>query len=187
VRVARDVFGEIGYEAATFQAIAVRADLTRPAINHHFADKRALYREVVDQTNNLVLANTIARAQNETTFVGRLTAFLQASVALDAEDRSVGAFFVTSVLDARRYPELQLIDEESLVNSREFLAWLVSDAIECGEISTDTDVSALVEVLSAVLWGAGFYASYLGNGHDLEAVMSNLSLLLSNKLWRFGE
>jgi len=33
VRAAREVFSELGYDAATFQAIAIRADLTRPAIN----------------------------------------------------------------------------------------------------------------------------------------------------------
>ena len=52
---AREVFSERGYDGATFQAIAVRADLTRPAINHYFASKRGLYRAVADQTNELVL------------------------------------------------------------------------------------------------------------------------------------
>ncbi len=51
MRAAREVFSELGYDAATFQAIAIRADLTRPAINHYFASKRLLYQEVVDQTN----------------------------------------------------------------------------------------------------------------------------------------
>ena len=41
LRAAREVFSELGYDAATFQAIAIRADLTRPAINHYFASKRA--------------------------------------------------------------------------------------------------------------------------------------------------
>ena len=56
VGAAREVFSERGYDGATFQAIAVRADLTSPAINHYFASKRGLYREVVDQTNELVVA-----------------------------------------------------------------------------------------------------------------------------------
>ena len=51
LRAARLVFSERGYDGATFQAIAVRADLTRPAINHYFPSKRMLYREVVDETN----------------------------------------------------------------------------------------------------------------------------------------
>src|ERR1700694_2323766 len=54
VRAAREVFSELSYDAATFQAIAIRADLTRPAINHYFSSKRVLYREVGAQTDALV-------------------------------------------------------------------------------------------------------------------------------------
>src|ERR1700761_716084 len=63
VRAAREVFSELGYDAATFQAIAIRADLTRPAINHYFASKRLLYGEVVEKTNDLVVAAGMAKAQ----------------------------------------------------------------------------------------------------------------------------
>ena len=56
VQAAREVFSELGYDAATFQAIAIRADLTRPAINHYFASKRVLWSEVVEQTNALVVS-----------------------------------------------------------------------------------------------------------------------------------
>src|SRR6187397_3551753 len=71
VRAAREVFSELGYDAATFQAIAIRADLTRPAINHYFASKRVLYREVVEQTNSMVVAAGLAKAQGRTTLLGR--------------------------------------------------------------------------------------------------------------------
>ena len=70
MRAAREVFSELGYDAATFQAIAIRADLTRPAINHYFASKRLLYREVVEQTNAMVVAAGMARAQGQTSCWG---------------------------------------------------------------------------------------------------------------------
>ena len=73
---AREVFSERGYDGATFQAIAVRADLTRPAINHYFSSKRVLYREVVDQTNELVVTAGIEQARRETTLMGRMTEFI---------------------------------------------------------------------------------------------------------------
>src|ERR1700749_2528258 len=92
LRAAREVFSERGYDGATFQAIAVRADLTRPAINHYFSSKRALYREVVDQTNELVVVAGIQRAQCETTLVGRLTAFISAAVRANSENPSASAF-----------------------------------------------------------------------------------------------
>ena len=162
MRAAREVFSELGYDAATFQAIAIRADLTRPAINHYFASKRLLYREVVEQTNAMVVSAGIARAQGQTTLLGRLSAFFATAMQADSEDRSAAAFMVTSVLESQRHPELSDEEHDSLKNSRAFVSWVVNDAIQKGELTTDTDIPQLVEMLVAVMWGMGFYAGYVG-------------------------
>ena len=187
VRAAREVFSELGYDAATFQAIAIRADLTRPAINHYFASKRLLYREVVEQTNALVVSAGMARAQGQTTVLGRLSAFFSAAMQADSEDRSAAAFLVTSVLESQRHPELIHEEHDSLKNSRAFVSWVVNDAIEKGELTTDTDVPQLVEMLVAVMWGMGFYAGYVGSHNELESIVDKLELLLANKLWKLAE
>ena len=187
MRAAREVFSELGYDAATFQAIAIRADLTRPAINHYFASKRLLYREVVEQTNALVVSAGMARAQGQTTLLGRLSAFFGAAMQADSEDRSAAAFLVTSVLESQRHPELRDEDHDSLKNSRAFVTWVVNDAIEKGELTTDTDVPQLVEMLVAVMWGMGFYAGYVGSHNELESIVDKLELLLANKLWKLAE
>src|SRR6478609_9116269 len=114
LRAAREVFSELGYDAATFQAIAIRADLTRPAINHYFASKRVLWSEVVEQTNALVVSAGMSRAQGETSLVGRLSAFLAVALQADSEDRSAAAFLVTSVLESQRHPELANDEHDSL-------------------------------------------------------------------------
>ena len=171
VQAAREVFSELGYDAATFQAIAIRADLTRPAINHYFASKRVLWREVVEQTDALVVSAGRARAQDETSLLNRLSAFFSAAMQTDSEDRSAAAFLVTSVLESQRHPELSGDEHDSLRNSREFIAWAVNDAIQQGELTTDTDVSHLVEMLVAVMWGMGFYAGFVGNHDELTAVV----------------
>src|SRR5215831_19509970 len=69
VRAARQVFSELGYDAATFQEIAVRADLTRPAINHYFKTKNLLYREVVERTNEIVVLRSAQKAYEATTLL----------------------------------------------------------------------------------------------------------------------
>ncbi|MGB3356978.1 MAG: TetR/AcrR family transcriptional regulator [Mycobacterium sp.] len=186
VRAAREVFSELGYDAATFQAIAVRADLTRPAINHYFASKRVLWSEVVEQTNASIVSAGIARAQEQTALIERLSAFLSVATQADVEDRSAAAFLVTSVLESQRHPELSNDEHDSLKNSREFVAWAVDDAITRGELSTDTDVGHLVEMLVAVVWGMGFYAGFVGDRTELGAVVHKLELLLANKLWTLG-
>ena len=187
LHAAREVFSELGYDAATFQAIAIRADLTRPAINHYFASKRLLYREVVEQTNALVVSAGMARAQGQTTVLGRLSAFFSAAMQADSEDRSAAAFLVTSVLESQRHPELIHEEHDSLKNSRAFVSWVVNDAIEKGELTTDTDTPQLVEMLVAVMWGMGFYAGYVGSHNELETIVDKLELLLANKLWKLAE
>ena len=87
----------------------------------------------------------------------------------DSEDRSAAAFLVTSVLEAQRHPELRSDEHDSLRNSRAFVTWAVNDAIEKGELTTDTDVPQLVEMLVAVMWGMGFYAGYVGSHNELES------------------
>jgi len=177
----------LGYDAATFQAIAIRADLTRPAINHYFANKRLLYREVVEQTNAMIFAAGMERAQNQTTLLGRLSAFFSAAMQADSEDRSAAAFLVTSVLEGQRHPELRSDEHDSMRNYRAFVSWAVNDAIEKGELKTDTDVAQLVEMLVAVMWGMGFYAGYVGSHKELESIVDKLELLLANKLWKIAE
>ncbi|MGV0714540.1 TetR/AcrR family transcriptional regulator [Mycolicibacterium sp. XJ662] len=184
VKAAREVFSELGYDAATFQAIAIRADLTRPAINHYFASKQVLWREVVEQTNATIARVGKARAEAETNLLDRLTAYFTVAMQADSEDRSAAAFLVTSVLEAQRHPELGGDEHDSLENSREFITWAVNDAIERGELSTDTDVKYLVEMLVAVMWGMGFYAGFVGTHEELTAVIRNFELLMANKLWQ---
>lgn len=187
VRAAREVFSELGYDAATFQAIAIRADLTRPAINHYFASKRVLYRDVVEQTNELVVAAGMEQAQGETTLLNRLSAFFSAYMQTESRDRSAAAFLVTSVLESQRHPELSRDEHNSLKASRAFVTWAVTDAVERGELTSDTDVATMVEMLVAVMWGMGFYAGYVGGHDELGPVIAALEKLLANKLWTISE
>lgn len=187
MRAAREVFSELGYDAATFQAIAIRADLTRPAINHYFASKRVLYGEVVDKTNEMVVAAGMAKAEVETSLLKRLSAFFSAAMQAESRDRSAAAFLVTSVLESQRHPELSRDEHNSLMTSRAFVTWAVTDAIERRELTTDTDVATLVELLVAVMWGMGFYAGYVGGHDELQVIVEKLELLLANKLWKIAE
>jgi AcrR family transcriptional regulator len=181
------VFSELGYDAATFQAIAVRADLTRPAINHYFSNKQTLYREVVEQTNANVVDAGMARAKNATGLLPRLSEFFRAAMQADSDDRSAAAFLVTSVLESQRHPDLNSEEHDSLRHSRDFVTWAVRDAIERKELTTDTDITSLVEMLVAVMWGMGFYAGYVGDHDELKAIVQKFELLMANKLWQLAD
>lgn len=189
VNAAREVFSELGYDAATFQAIAIRADLTRPAINHYFASKRVLWHAVVEQTNARIVNIGMARARDEASLPGRLAAFVAAATQADSQDRSAAAFLVTSVLESQRHPELSTDGQDALKNSREFVSWAVTDAVRRGELATDTDtdIDHLVEMLVAAIWGMGFYAGFVGDHDELLSVVGKFELLMSNNLWRLRQ
>ncbi|BBZ46399.1 hypothetical protein MPRM_36800 [Mycobacterium parmense] len=183
MQAARLVFSERGYDGATFQAIAARADLTRPAINHYFSSKRVLYREVLDRTNDLVIGEGIRQASHETTLVARLTAFISAAVRANSENPAGSAFLISGVLESQRHPELSGMQNDSIILSREFLAGLVNDAVERRELAPDIDVAALVETLLIVLCGVGFYAGYVRTYAEMLAITDVLRQLLEGALW----
>ena len=185
VRAARQVFSELGYDAATFQEIAVRADLTRPAINHYFKSKNTLYQEVVERTNKMVVLQSVQKAFEATTLIEQLEGFINAAVGVDAEDRSAAAFLVTSILESQRHPELKRDDHNALLGTRQFLSWAITGAIERGELTTDAPVGPLVEMMTAMFWGMGFYAGFVGNHEELELITGEFKNLLIGKLWEW--
>ena len=185
MRAARQVFSERGYAGATFQEIALRADLTRPAIKHHFPSKPILFRAVVDHTNELVVASGIDRALAETGLLRRLSAFISVAMHAGSENPATAAFLAAAVVETQRHPELRTPDNDAVEISRSFLRWAVNDAVERGELSADVDIRALTEALIALLCGVGFYAGYVRRPHDdMEAVTALLCRLLSGALWR---
>jgi AcrR family transcriptional regulator len=173
----------MGYGAATFQEIAIRADLTRPAINHYYPSKQALYRQVVAETNGVVLAAGSREAEGEQTLAGRVQAFVHGAVQSGESDRSAAAFLVTSVLDSRRHPELEQ-DQSSLHHTREFASSAVRAGIENGELRADLDADIAAEMLVAALWGLGFYAGLVGDGQKLTAVTAQFVGLLGGDGWK---
>ncbi|ORB84985.1 TetR family transcriptional regulator [Mycobacterium kansasii] len=184
VGAARQVFSERGYDGATFQEIAVRADLTRPAINHYFASKRVLYREVVDQTNELVVAAGIERARREPTLLRRLGAFITVAMEADAKNPSTAAFLATAVLESQRHPELGRTGNDPIAGSRKFLIWAVHDAVERGELTADTHAAPLAEALLLVLCGVGFYAGFVGSYREMEDIIAALRQLMAGRVWK---
>jgi TetR/AcrR family transcriptional regulator, repressor for uid operon len=186
VNAARRVFSERGYDGATFQAIAVRADLTRPAINHYFSSKRVLYREVVAQTNELVVTAGIERARGQTTTMGRLSEFISVAMQAEIDHPSTSAFLVTAVMESQRHPELSRAGNDPVRISREFLAWAVNDAIARGELPADTDVPSLTETLLVVLCGVGLYAGYIRSYQEMGPITESLEQLLAGRVWHSG-
>lgn len=181
--MARQVFSERGYERTTFQEIATRAGLTRPAVNHYFRNKAALYRALFDSVLEGVVGASVAQAVAQETLPGRLSAFLEAAVQIDSRDRSFARFMAASVLDGYRHEGLRDSPLEQIEQVREFVREALRTAVESGEVREDIDIPAVTEMLIAVLWGMALYAGFVGTHEQLEEVVEQFSRLIAGVLW----
>ncbi|PBA24443.1 TetR/AcrR family transcriptional regulator [Mycobacterium avium] len=182
MRAARLVFSERGYDGATFQAIAARADLTRPAINHYFPSKRVLYREVLEQTNQAVIGTGIEEAEREPTLPAQLAAFISVAVRANSDNPAGSALIITGVLESQRHPEWNTTENESVRIVREFLVRGVAAAIGRGEVAADIDAAALVEALLVLMCGVGLYAGFVQSPDDLLSITGMMRRLLEGAL-----
>lgn len=180
VTAARGVFSECGYAATTFQAVAERAQLTRPAVNHYFANKQQLYAAVLAEYSQIIVA-AIDAARTQTGLLQRLSSL---TTQLHRGERAAAAFVVTAVLDAQRHPELRDLAQGLEAPAREFLTGALTEAIDQGELVTASDVSTLTEMVLAVLWGIGFYVAFVGGYEESEAVIAHVNAMLAQQLWQ---
>jgi AcrR family transcriptional regulator len=188
IEIAREVFGQSGYDGATLQEVASRAGLTRPAVNYHFANKRAMYQEVIESTYTDVVASAVDRAAQQTGLVRQLSVFLETAGDVIADNRSLVAFLCTSVAECQNRPELRDPDHCPVTTTRRFLTWAVNDAMDRGEISHATRIEPLVDTLAAMLSGLGFFAAFVGTPRQMRAITTELQhLLLTGKLWTSTE
>jgi len=174
-----EVFADLGFEAATFMAIGNRAGVTRPAVNHYFPSKSALYRTALGVVTDSVsdAADVASRAP---TLAGRLLDFIGA-VIIDA-DSSTARFLLQSALDLSRQPELAVsADHTPATTVDQFIRSAVDDAARRGELRADADAAALAEMFMAIFWGA---ALTLGRtGADADRVMDQLRGLLEGTVF----
>ncbi len=182
LRAACEVFTELGYDAATFQAIASRSDLTRPAINHYFSSKKILYNAVLDQMNGRLLAAAATRAQSGHTLVDRLTMFIEAAIEADEENQSAAGFLSTAVLEGQRHPGLTPPEKDPLELLRQILKWAVAESVASGELPAGADTTALVDLLLSMVWGMGFFAGFVGGHEELRHMTVQIRLLFEHRL-----
>ena len=117
-----------------------------------------------------------------------MSAFIEGAIEADIENRTAAAFLITATLESQRHPELSRSGSRlGSAPPGNFCRWAINDGIQRGELTADTDASALTEMLLAVLLGVGFYAGFVGSRHELDPVTDQLKLLLARSLTRQPE
>jgi AcrR family transcriptional regulator len=178
LQAARQVIIERGYQAATFQAISLAAELSRPTLHYHFANREAIYSTLVTEASTLV-TECIAKAKQHETLVAQLSALVAAINEAERRDRSTAAFLVSARLEANRNPELQYDGGAEL---RAFLTKLIADAGARGELLEGTDPEPVVDLVQSMLWGIGVYSGFVDDAADMDLITKQLIRLFSHGL-----
>ena len=88
ITIARDSFRDFGYRGTNLSRVAAQASLTKGALYHHFADKRALLDAVVQEIQAELRDAVASAARQEKDYLDRLIAgslaYLDACVRLEA-------------------------------------------------------------------------------------------------------
>ncbi|MEV4125807.1 TetR/AcrR family transcriptional regulator [Nocardia sp. NPDC049707] len=183
LRAARELFSEVGYDRATFTDIAARADVTRTNVNHYFRGKDELYRTLFEADKGSVLTAGIAEAEAKADLAERMATFLRTAMQVDSEDRTYVRFLAASLFDALRNPEFGGWAEGQLNYVRSFIRSSLEAAVADATIRQDVDITAVTEMLVAVIWGMSMYAGFVGTHDQLEPMVEQFAGLLHGTLW----
>ena len=161
---ALDLFSARGYRATTLAGVAQAAGVTRGAVYHHFADKAALYRAIVDEANERsqeVLAAAIAAGGSWEEVCRRIFVALHATIENDALIR---AAVVLSLRETGSVPGLADVREHQQQTSRGLLDAVTSfmaQGVAQGTLRADLSPAQLARAFLALnqglihLWLAG--------------------------------
>ena len=160
LQAALKVFAEFGYEAATFQAIAVEIGLTRPAINNYFSNKPALYAAVVRRVSDAI-SDAIGNASQAPTLAEQVVAFIRSALSGDDADPALAAFLVQAAMDDQHLPVGEC---HAATMVERFVRGAVGSAVRRGEVGHEAD--GLADMLMGLVWGAAFQ---IGRGNSARA------------------
>ncbi|MEP6299467.1 MAG: TetR/AcrR family transcriptional regulator [Ilumatobacter sp.] len=149
---ARLLFGERGYGAATIKDLAAAAGVTTGALYHYVESKLDLYVGVHKDMQRRIYQRFQRAEASERTFLGKLSAVLDAAQQINIEDPSLAKFVGVVRADVRRYPEVaeRLAAEDA---AREgFFLDLVEVGVSTGEVRP-VDVPAVREFVRVILVG----------------------------------
>jgi len=133
--IARGVYAERGYEAATNKEIADLAHMTTAALYYHFPSKHDLYLAVHEDARERVYTRFEAVVRPEDSFAEQLLAVLNVTHELNGEDPTLAQFLAAARTDMKRRPELYGALEHRARFRTDFFDRIIDTGVRTGEIA----------------------------------------------------
>lgn len=160
LEAARDVIGERGYQAATFQQIAQRAGVSRPTLHYYFDSREHIYDVLLTEVHHRMV-DCVEQAQREVGLRNQLSRFTEALQRWSVEENRTVRFLVAARLEHHRGLHRAEAAARVFAAVHSFYDSVVVQAVRHGELRPDVDVGAVADMLAAVFWGASFHAGFL--------------------------
>lgn len=180
LRVAEQQFAQLGYAAATNQAIADGAGVTSSAIYHHFGSKADLYTAVSARVHDTIFGRYEQRTLKLPDLPARLTAIVDVSIELHRDDPLMARFLTISSADARIHTELHPVHEAHLAVLNTFSRALV-DGLPM-PAAARFGAEDVANMISALLLGFAGLAAVTENTETLARAMRAFESLTLGQL-----
>lgn len=161
---ARDCFSRSGYGKTTNSDVATAVGITTGAIYHYFDSKPELFAAVTDEVTRIVFGTFEEAMAEETSFVGRFRALLDAASKLHAEDPSLARFSAMYPIELQRHPELaKVVDGARRGRAAGFFHDLAQAAVDAGELPPDLSATDVGNMIGALTLGLAYYGALVPN------------------------
>lgn len=132
--IARGVYAERGFEAATNKEIAHLAQMTTAALYYHFPSKKDLYLAVHADTRQQVYDRFDEVIAGKDTFAEQLISVLGETHELNAADPTFARFLSSARTDMKRRPDLADALNERFEYRQRFFENIIDVGVRTGEI-----------------------------------------------------
>ncbi|WP_082934601.1 TetR/AcrR family transcriptional regulator [Mycolicibacterium mucogenicum] len=182
---ARSVFRDVGYTAATFEEIARRSGLARASVTYYFASKSQLYNEAVAQPAIAAMDAATTTARQASTMPSQLATFLSTALDANSSGRCGPGLVLSAIYESVCRPASAAGGADISHLGRAFVASVVRDAVDRGELCADTDIPVVVDTLASIMLGVAVITGDIsGNSVDPAATISAFERLCAHALWR---
>lgn len=168
-------FGELGYAATSTAAIAGDAGVSQSALFHHFADKRALFVEVVREAIGAYDDEVRRAALAARTPVDIVLAGCRRSLELAADP----AWTRIVVMDAQVVLDEATLRGMDAATGRATTLFGLQFLVSTGDLDPTTDLEALATVIYGALTEAAFDIARRPGAVPTERIMGVIARLLA--------
>lgn len=179
---ARQRFARDGFRATTNRLIADDVGISSSALYHYFASKSELYAAVYCETVDAMYTEFDAAAASHAHVLDQFSAVLGRACEMQAADPSITGFLVAVAQETQRHPDLLEMLAPQRGRHARFFTDLVGAAADRGELYPDVDLTALADLLGAVLTGLARMAAAAGDPQRYVAAVAVLQRFIDGTL-----